>query len=398
MHEVWITGVGVISALGKGMPAHSIAVRHVKTGLAPHNLFNGEPPDPCICGKVSTEVIGYDIEESAHNRANILLQSVCEDALNSAGLITPVNAELIAGTTLGNMHGGTQYYRKLTQNEPADLSLLKHFLPCAPVQAIVKSMGITGKHWTIASACGSATAAIGHAFHRIRHGKSDIIMAGGFEALSPFIVAGFNCLQLVSKEFCKPFDAHRNGLNPGEGAAMFILESAASAQKRDAAPLAKIIGFGDALDAYHFTAAHPEGAGLVTAIREALNTAGKTPVDINHIHLHGTGTRVNDNSEYNALKTVFGNNLNEIPACSSKSMTGHTFGASGGLSTVFSIIAMLESIAPATLFHDERDTAFEDIQILKEPKSDCKIDTVLSNSLGFGGEAFALVLTKAGDV
>jgi 3-oxoacyl-(acyl-carrier-protein) synthase len=230
MHEVWITGAGIVSALGSGLGDHASAMIHSKSGLARHNLFNGNPPDPCLCGMVPGNILKPGIEESASDRANLLLELAVEQSLLNAGLSTPIKSDIIAGTTLGNMHGGTRYYQMLKENKTPDISLVKHFLPCAPLSHVTKKSTITGKILTVASACGSASAAIGHAFHLIRNGKSQRVIAGGFEALSPFVVAGFNSLQLVSKHECKPFDKNRNGLNPGEGAAMLIIEPKEEAQ------------------------------------------------------------------------------------------------------------------------------------------------------------------------
>jgi 3-oxoacyl-[acyl-carrier-protein] synthase-1 len=395
MHEVWVTGAGIVSALGAGLKAHTSAMVDSKTGLSEHDFFRGEPPDPCICGMVPQEVLVQDIVESAPNRADLLLELAVLQSLQAAGLAAPVHGDIIAGTTLGNMQGGTRYYQGIREKKNPDVALVKHFLSCAPVAAVSKKRGITGKRWTVASACGSASAAIGQAFYKIRHGESDCIIAGGFEALSPFVVAGFNSLQLVSKSESKPFDKDRDGLNPGEGAAILVLESKEAAQKRSAKPIAKITGFGDALDAYHHTRAHPEGEGLITAITKALKTAELRPEDINHIHLHGTGTIVNDISEYRALANIFIDNLSSVPVCSTKPMTGHTFGASGALNAVFSILSINENVIPATLFHENLDDEFKGLQIHKTPQEAVDIKTVLSASLGFGGEAFALVITKA---
>ncbi len=395
MNEVWITGTGIVSALGSDLDTHYSALAESRTGLTRQSFFNGNPPDPCICGVVPPDVLECSIEESASNRANLLLELAIEQSLQNAGLCAPADADIIAGTTLGNMHGGTRYYQNLRENKDSDIALVKYFLPCAPVAYVSKKYGITGKRLTVASACGSASAAIGHAFHMIGSGESQRIIAGGFEALSPFVVAGFNSLQLVSKRESKPFDKDRDGLHPGEGAAMLIIESKEAALKRNAKPLAKITGFGDALDAFHHTRAHPEGEGLITAINKALRTANLSPKEIDLVHLHGTGTIVNDISEYNSLNKIFNNYLKSTPVCSTKPMTGHTFGASGALNIVFSLLSIRQNLIPATLFHENIDPDFKGMIIYNTPQKAVNIQTVLSTSLGFGGEAFALIITGA---
>lgn len=394
MREVWLTGAGVVSALGSGMETHASAITDARSGLLKYSFFDGNPPDPCICGKVPPETLAQGFEESAANRADLLLEMAVSQSLEMAGLGVPVQADFIAGTTLGNMHGGTRYYQGIRDQGSADVSLVKHFLPCAPVATVSYKLSIKGKRWTVASACGSASAALGYAFQKIRYGESNCIIAGGFEALSSFVVAGFNSLQLVSKRECRPFDKDRDGLNPGEGAALFVLESKEAALQRGVNPIAKLTGFGDSLDAYHHTRAHPEGEGLVTAIDKALKAAELTSDQIDHLHLHGTGTVVNDISEYRALSTIFGENLSSIPACSTKPMTGHTFGASGALNVIFSILSIKKGIIPATLYHENLDNNFVGLQILRRPQEKSEIKAVLSTALGFGGEAFALILEK----
>jgi len=211
------------------------------------------------------------------------------------------------------------------------------------------------------------------------------------------VVAGFNSLRLVSAQVCKPFDRDRDGLNPGEGAAALVLESAETAGRRRATPLAIVEGFGEALDAYHHTRAHPEGIGLVAAMGRALRTAGTTADTIGHVHLHGTGTQANDIAEYHACRRVFAERLPQIPACSTKSMTGHTFGGAGALSAAFCVLSLNHDIVPPTLFLENRDPAFDGLSVSAEPRTGLSVRRVISLALGFGGEAFALAMRGPGE-
>ncbi len=393
MHDVWITAAGAVSALGAGMEAHLGAVRDSRTGLARHELFGGNAPDPCMCGLLPADVLEPNFDATAADRADRVLERVVAEAL---GNDTTLGAEcdFVVGTTLGNIHGGSRYYRGLRRSEQPDVSLVHHFLPCAPAGAVCRSLGITGRRWTISSACGSGTAALGLAFNRIRHGLSTRIVAAGVDVLSPYVVAGFNSLRLVSPNECRPFDGDRDGLNPGEGGAAFVVESAESARTRGAAPLAVIEGFGEALDAYHHTRAHPEGAGLAAAIGKALDCAHAGVETVDHIHLHGTATPANDTSEYHGCRKVFGSRLASLPACSTKSMTGHTYGGAGALSAAFCQLSLMYGIVPATMFHHKRDPEFADLSVSPEPLTGLHIRRALSLTLGFGGEAFALLLGK----
>jgi 3-oxoacyl-[acyl-carrier-protein] synthase II len=396
MREVCVTGLGMASALGAGVQTHLLAVRERRTGLAHHALFGGAKPDPCMCGKLPADVLDPDLDATAGDRADRLLGLVVQEAADGIDPALLHTTDLVVGTTLGNLHGGTLYYRQVRENRDPDIGLVKHFLPCAPATAAARTFGVGGRRWTISSACGSGTAALGLAFNRVRAGLSERVLAAGMDVLSPYVVAGFNSLRLVSASTCRPFDRNRDGLNPGEGGAALLVESVDSARARNAQPLAYLEGFGEALDAYHHTRAHPEGAGMVAAVTRALAAAGRTAADIDHIHLHGTATPANDQSEYHACATVFGSRLAAVPACSTKSMTGHTYGGAGALSAGFCILSLQHGIVPPTLFLEAADPEFEGLQISSEPVDGLDLERALSLTLGFGGESYALLIRGSG--
>jgi 3-oxoacyl-(acyl-carrier-protein) synthase len=396
MREVWITGVGAVSALGGGVDAHREAVMQKRSGLAPVNFFGGAVPDPCVCGLVSDEVMGGSIDDTAADRATRILSYAMNQALRSAGLTHDTEADAIVGTTLGNMHGGSMYYRKVHAGEAGNRSLLRQFLLCSPLKSVAAEYGLRGSYMTVSSACGSAAAAIGQAVKRIRSGRTVRTIAGGFDTLSPYVVAGFNSLRLVSPNPCRPFDAAREGLNPGEAAVLFVIESGEAADKRGVTPLARIDGYGDALEAYHYTRAHPEGDGLAAALHKAIADAGIDAGRISHVHLHGTGTQANDRSEYMACKKVFGEALSALPVCSTKSMTGHTFGGAAALGLLFNILTLENGVVPATLNFGAPDKEFVNLDISPEIRRLSSIDRVASTALGFGGEAFALIASRGG--
>lgn len=394
--EVWITGAGVVSALGAGLGAHRRAMERAEHGLRPLHLFDGEP-DPCLCGLVPAAVLSEDLEATAETRADALLGLALEECLAGAGLDahTLSRAELHAGTTLGNMHAGSRYYRALRRGGHPDPTSLGGFLPGAVARRVARAHGLGGRAVSYSSACGAAAAAIGGAWLRLRHGLSGPgpLLAGGFEALSPFVVAGFASLQLLAAVQSKPFDAERDGLNPGEGATVVLLERAEEARARGAQPLGRLAGFGDALEAFHQTRAHPEGEGLLRAMERALAAAGAAPGDLDHLHLHGTGTRSNDASEHRALCRLLGERLPEVPACSTKPMTGHTFGASAALSLVFSLLLLDGAPLPATLGRTRPDPALGGLTLFQKPRApDAPPQNALISALGFGGEAYALLL------
>jgi len=390
--ELWITGMGVVSALGAGVESHLNAISAKRSGLEPAAIF-GTPPDPVICGMVPQQTLPLSIDDSASDRADRLADIASREALVCAADQSCSNCETVVGTTLGNMHGGTLYYRDLRQGNGSNIGLVKNFLSCSTASNLAAEFHLQGKCITVSSACASGTTAISTAALRIMNGNCECALAVGVDALSPFVVAGFNSLRLLSKEACRPFDTRRDGLNPGEGAGALLIESSRHAVNRGAKPLARIAGFGSALEAFHYTKSDPEGKGIATAIRGALDMARIRPEDIDHIHAHGTATVINVTSEYNGFRSVFGERLCDIPVCSTKSMTGHTFGAAGAIATIFAIASITHSVIPPTLFHMEKDPVFADLTVGSEPIYK-KVNRVLCVTLGFGGEAAAVIIEK----
>lgn len=392
-HDVWITGMGIVSALGAGVKAHLDALVNARTGLAPHPFFEGKYTTEFICGMVPHDILPYSIEESAATRANLLLDIACREALGQAKVHNGGRADIVVGTTASNFHGATLYYQQKRSGEMPDTGLLSGFLPGAPADYIAEKNKIHGKRATLSSACASGATAIGHAFRMLRNGHASMVVAGGVEAICPFIVAGFNSLRLLSKKTCRPFDAGRDGFNPGEGAALMVLESASFAEARGVKPLAVVQGFGEALEAFHHTRSNPDGSGIASAMTKAILQASCEGAAIDHVHLHGTATIFNDLSEYNAMKTVFGEHCGKVPVCSTKSMTGHTLGAAGAVAAVFAVLSLMHGIVPATLFNETLDPQFKDLFIVKSPLAR-ELKRVVTTSLGFGGEVASLLFGK----
>lgn len=389
--------MGIVSALGAGVEAHREAVATAKTGLASHRFFEGKYGADFICGMVPQDAFPYSIEQSAGGRANMLCEMACRQAMRQAALDKTsegINAVgLIVGTTSSNFHGGTLYYGQKRAGQIPNVKLVSGFIPAAVADHVAAQCNLTGRRRTVSSACASGTTAIGHAFRLVASGRARRVIAGGVDALCPFIIAGFNSLRLLSKKHCSPFDANRDGFNAGEAAAMVVVECSDSARTRGAKPLASILGFGEVLEAFHHTRSNPDGSGIVTVISKAMAQAGCGPGAIDHVHCHGTATAFNDLSEYNGLKGIFKDRLSRIPVCSTKSMTGHTLGAAGAVSAVFAVLSLLDGIVPATLFHENLDPQFPELHVTKRPEK-YRLHRVLTTSLGFGGETASLLIEK----
>jgi 3-oxoacyl-(acyl-carrier-protein) synthase len=395
MHDtdVCITGIGIVSAVGAGAAAHLDALVNARSGLVSRPFFEDSFKTDYICGMVPHEAFPHAIADTAASRANLLFDMACKEALAQAGVRRECRAALIVGTTASNFHGGTVYYRQKREKQKPDGGLLQGFLPGTVADFAATRNRITGRRYAVSSACASGATAIGHAFRMIQSGHASMVCAGGVEALCPFIVAGFNSLRLLSKKPCMPFDRDRDGLNVGEGAAALVLESAKSARERAEQPIAVVKGFGEALEAFHHTRSNPDGSGIARAMTMALSKASWGAGSVDHVHLHGTATVFNDLSEYNAMKSVFGDRLPDVPVCSTKSMTGHTLGAAGAVAAVLTVLSLRAGLVPATLFHQTIDPEFSGLALAKTLRR-IPFSRAAATSLGFGGEAACLLFEK----
>ena len=390
--------MGAVSALGRGVGVHYQEALKEQSGIREHSFFGGKSPDPVLCGMIPEDAFSSSLHETKANRANLLLECAFDEAFTQCRGRKGMQGDIVIGTTLGNMYGASTYYEQIKKGSPGGLSLVKGFLSSSPADHVSRCYKISGNRWTVSSACASGASALGIGMRRIQQGLAVRVFAGGVDALSPFVVAGFNSLKLLSRKICRPFDAERDGLNPGEGAAVLILESPEEARKRGAEPLAVLSGFGDALEAYHPTRSHPEGRGICNAVQKIFKDTGLHPEDIDHIHCHGTATFFNDSSEYQAFKILFGEHLSSIPLVSSKSMTGHTFGGAGALASVFAILSLQNQWIPPTLFHEHTDPAFEGLNISRHCRNQYPLKHVLVSTMGFGGEVASLLYrAKEGD-
>jgi 3-oxoacyl-[acyl-carrier-protein] synthase-1 len=263
--------------------------------------------------------------------------------------------------------------------------------PCGnSTNTLCTYLGITGYRTTLSTACSSGINAIIHAISLIRYGIIDRAVVGGVDSLSKFTLNGFNSLMILDKDFCKPFDQNRNGLNLGEGAGFLVIESEQSMKERQNLPLCKISGYANANDAFHQTASSPNGDGAFAAMTGALAMSGLVPNKIDYINAHGTGTPNNDMSESIALERVFGKTPPKFS--STKAYTGHTLGASASIEAVFSILALQNNIVfPNLNFH----TKIEEVSIVpQQDLFETKVDHVLSNSFGFGGNNSSIIFSK----
>jgi 3-oxoacyl-[acyl-carrier-protein] synthase II len=273
-------------------------------------------------------------------------------------------------------------------------------LPDTPGSNLAINLGIRGTNIAVVTACATGTNAIGEAGEAIRRGQADVMFAGGCEAaIVPLAMAGLSKMGAMSTydgepaRASRPFNLDRTGFVMGEGAAVVLLESLEHAQARGADILAELVGYGSTNDAFHISAPAENGAGAAECMRQALASASLEPQDIDYINAHGTGTPLNDRSETAAIKTVFGDYAYQVPVSSTKSMTGHLLGAAGAIEAVFAVKVIQESIMPATINYEVPDPEC-DLDYVPNESRPKQVETVMSNSFGFGGHNAAIILKK----
>jgi 3-oxoacyl-[acyl-carrier-protein] synthase-1 len=334
------------------------------------------------------------VEESQIcTRTALLGRIALREALEEASIYTkrPKRMAFISGTTVGGMDKSEQYYRHFLSDNTRNPYIEAH--DCgATTELIAKEYkGDFDMMTTISTACSSAANAIILGANLIKTGRQDAVVAGGSECLSKFHFNGFNALMILDKQACKPFDAERAGLNLGEGAAFIVIESEQSAKERNVVPICRLSGYANTCDAYHQTASSPNGEGAFLAMKKALEQSNLHPHDIDYINAHGTGTPNNDETEGIAIMRIFGDN---IPCVSStKSFTGHTTSAAGGVESVISMLALQHNFIPVNLNFSQPMKELSFVPAMQS-KTTRQLKHVLTNSFGFGGNNSSCIFSQ----
>ena len=398
--QVLVTGLGIVSGIGISVQETLASLLAGKSGVGVLKYLKTNHKD-ILCSEVQLSDVQMRTmlsipDNVPMNRTSLMGILATKNALANAN-INPNKAlriGFISGTTVGGMEKSEQYYKDFLENDTRNEYIKIH--DCgACTEIIADYFGGFCYVSTISTACSSAANAIALGSNLIKQGILDCVVAGGTECLTKFHLNGFKTLMILDKVQCRPFDATRAGLNLGEGAAYIVLESEESVKSRNAKVLCKVSGYGNACDAYHQTASSPDGKGAAIAMQAALDMSGLIPSDIDYINAHGTGTTNNDESEGVAIMNVFGNTI--PPVSSTKSFTGHTTSASGGVEAVISILAMQEGFLPPNLnFKNQIEKlSFAPVSKLRR---NVKIDHVMSNSFGFGGNNSAIIFSKLQEI
>lgn len=408
-HRVVITGMGAITPLGHNVSQTWAGIVENRVGIDTLTAFD------CTDYRVhlAAEVRDFQPTDYLDKKEARRMDRYCQfalvaadEAVQQSGISAsgpPANRiGVIFGTGIGGMITFENEVTKLNEKGPRQVSPL--FIPTMisniAAGRIAMQYQFYGDNYTISTACASGTHAIGEAFRKIADGYLDACVCGGSEAcIAPVAVAGFANMTALSRASdpalgSLPFDARRDGFVLGEGAGILVLESLESAERRGAAVLGEIVGYGATSDAYHITSPSPDGKGAGQAMADAMAEAGIGPDEVDYINAHGTGTPLNDQFETAAIKLALGDKrAREVPVSSTKSMTGHLLGAAGAMEAIVTALSIEHGLIHRTVGLTEPDPDC-DLDYVADRNRKADIRYALSNSLGFGGHNATLCLTK----
>ncbi len=398
-----ITGLGILSPVGIGKNNFWEYLTAGKSGIGKITLFDPSPFKSQIAG----EIKGFNPEQYIErkflrwmDRVSQIAVVAAQMAAEDAGLTLPQETGIVLGTGIGGIlwHQDAieqYFYKGPTRMDPADIPKIMYNAAAAHLSI---TLGLKGEGYTITTACASSAHAIGESLRLIRHGYANIIVTGGTDVpLSPHLHGAWCALRVLStknnipESACRPFSKDRDGMVLGEGAGILILEELEHALSRSANIYGEIIGYGSSYDSYNITT--PCVEGQVISINRALNDANLKPNEIDYINAHGTATNINDKVETISIKKVFGQHAYSIPISSIKSMTGHSMGASGAIELISCCLTLRDNIIPPTINYFVPDPEC-DLDYVPNKSRKATVNTIMSNSFGFGGNNANIVLRK----
>jgi 3-oxoacyl-(acyl-carrier-protein) synthase len=393
---VVITGMGALTAAGRGVGPFWQACVAGRPALSPVSRFDVSDLGPVLAGEVGEALLPDE------ERASAFALIAAAEALAATGLSPddlPPASGVVLGTCLGDSIASSPAPVGPEVRAPHELAIPsphERAVPspdglAAPAWRIAAACGLSGPVSTVSVACASGTAAIASAASCIRRGEADLMLAGGTDALSRFVISGFWLLRALSPTRVRPFDRRRDGLALGEGAGLVVLEERGRALKRGAPILAEIGGGGSAADACHMTGPSPDGEGVLRAMSAALAEARQAPENVGFISAHGTGTVFNDRMETRAFKRLLGPGARRVPIDSIKPVIGHTLGAAGALEAILCVKVMQDGIVPPTINLDDPDPEC-DLDYVPGEARRVEVRSALSTSSAFAGHNAALLL------
>jgi 3-oxoacyl-[acyl-carrier-protein] synthase II len=407
--RVVVTGVGLVLPNGIGTETAWKNICEGKSGIGLLTRFDPNGFETKIAGEVKGFNPELYIEKKEIKKMDLFIQyalAAAKEAIGDAQLeITPENDEkigVIVGTGLGGLPTIEKYHKVFLEKGPSRIT--PFFIPMLIANLasgqIAIHFGAKGPNICLVTACATGAHCIGDAFRAIVYGDAEAIIAGGTEAnITPMTVGGFNAMRALStrneepEKACRPFEKNRDGFVVAEGSGILILEELEFALKRKAKIYGELVGYGYTGDAYHITAPSPEGDGAVRCMRMAIKDAGLRPEDIDYINAHGTSTPLNDLTETQAIKKVFGEYAKKIPISATKSMTGHLLGAAGSTEAIFTLLAIRDGIIPPTINYEEPDPEC-DLDYVPNVARQQSLRVAMSNAFGFGGTNATLIFKK----
>lgn len=409
LRRVVVTGLGAVTPIGNDVAQYWEGLCSGRNGVAAITLFDASRH---AC-RFAAEVKGFDPSGSLEPKEAKRWDRFCQfgvvaakQAVADAGLVIDDRNTHRVGVSIGSGVGGllmmeTQAH-VLADRGPDRVSpfCVPMMIPNMATGLAAIALGARGPSSAVATACAAGSNAIGDAFRTIQLGLADVMVCGGAEsAITPLGVAGFASAKALSfrnddpATASRPFDLERNGFVIGEGSGVLVLEALEHAQARGARILAEVVGYGTTCDAHHITAPSPGGVGGAEAMRLALADARLEPEAVDYVNAHGTSTQANDSNETAAIKAALGEHARRIPVSSTKSMTGHLLGGSGGIEAVASILAIGHNLVPPTINYHTPDPAC-DLDVVPNQAREHSVQVVLSNSFGFGGHNVCLAFRR----
>jgi 3-oxoacyl-[acyl-carrier-protein] synthase II len=396
---VVITGAGMVTPMGMGVAENAEGFRAGRAAFRPVSFFDtsrqrvGTAGELTLPERAPAGVGGADWKRM--DRGTQMAQMAAAEALAAAGL-SGGRMPVMIGTSAGAMPVGEDYFKQAT-NFPEDLRgqlrRVETYQPQRQMRMMTEALKVEGPLRIVTNACASGANAIGHAFHMVRSGKAERVLAGGYDALCQMVFCGFDSLQALSPSgIPRPFDAERDGLALGEGAGFVVVESLESARARGVEPQASVLGYAAATDIHHLTQPHPQGDAALATMTAASGMAGVAPEQIDYINSHGTGTPLNDVAEGEAIRRWAGEATAGVRVSSTKSAIGHLLGGAGAVESVICLLTLDGQWLPASLHVREPDPVCE-FDLVQEPR-EAEVNHVLTNSFGFGGANATLIFGR----
>ncbi|HEU5148051.1 MAG TPA: beta-ketoacyl-ACP synthase II [Chryseosolibacter sp.] len=413
LKRVVVTGLGALTPIGNTLQEYWEGLKRGNSGAAPITRFDASQ----FKTKFACEVKNFDVGNFMDRKearkmdpfaqyAMVAVDEAVKDSKLPVQELDPNRIGVIWGSGIGGLltfQEEVKTYAKGDGTPRFNPFFIPKMIPDLSAGHISIKYGFRGPNYVTVSACASSTNALYDAFTFLRLGKADVIVSGGSEAaVCEAGVGGFNALRALSERndspqtASRPYDKDRDGFVLGEGAGALILEEYEHAKKRGAKIYGEIIGGGMSSDAYHITAPHPDGSGIIQVMYNALEDAGIKPEEVDYINTHGTSTPLGDIGEIKAIQKVFGDHAYKMNISSTKSMTGHLLGAAGAIETIACLLAINQSVIPPTINHFEDDPELDSkLNMTFNEAQQRTVNIALSNTFGFGGHNFSILLRKA---